>query len=202
MSPKTHDPKSAFSPWSSSPVMSSLLGSQPSPYRSSQQMTEAPAYTGDMEMADSSFPQSGSLQTEDLKGATGRIPTPINAQFSHTRAHLPSLGRHLGYLGQESDRRLPSPISEDDRSPSIMLEGIGGMQVDEDAVEEKLTPRKGHTRSKHNLREWSGYAHEPGGIKKFSMGYKSDCEKCRLRIPGHFSHVVTYPNDYDWTKDE
>lgn len=24
----------------------------------------------------------------------------------------------------------------------------------------------------------------------FSMGYRADCEKCRLRVPGHYSHIV------------
>ena len=24
----------------------------------------------------------------------------------------------------------------------------------------------------------------------FSMGYRADCEKCRERVPGHYSHVL------------
>ncbi|GBB92864.1 hypothetical protein RclHR1_02070007 [Rhizophagus clarus] len=26
----------------------------------------------------------------------------------------------------------------------------------------------------------------------FTMGRRSDCEKCRLRIPGHFNHVISH----------
>lgn len=33
---------------------------------------------------------------------------------------------------------------------------------------------------------------EIGGVKKksglFRMGFRGDCEKCRLRVPGHYSH--------------
>lgn len=181
--------------------MSSFQNSPSSPYRT-QQLSGPPAHSDDMDMMDNSSLHPGYLRTEDLKSTTGHVPTPINSHFSHARYNLSQPGCHLGYLGGELDRRLPSPISEDDKVPNTMLEGMSGMQVDENTAEEKITPRKGHTRSKHNLREWNGYPHEPGGIKKFSMGYKSDCEKCRLKIPGHFSHVLTYPNDYDWTKDD
>ncbi|GAB7363158.1 hypothetical protein MBLNU230_g3442t1 [Neophaeotheca triangularis] len=29
-----------------------------------------------------------------------------------------------------------------------------------------------------------------GGKRGFSMGYRSDCEKCRLRVPGHMNHFI------------
>ena len=58
--------------------------------------------------------------------------------------------------------------------------------------------KKGHTRSKHSLRNWTGFGEtgvssggNGGQPKKWSMGYRSDCEKCRNKVPGHFSHVVT-----------
>jgi hypothetical protein len=28
------------------------------------------------------------------------------------------------------------------------------------------------------------------GKVSFSMGYRADCEKCRLKVPGHYSHIV------------
>jgi hypothetical protein len=61
--------------------------------------------------------------------------------------------------------------------------------------EPKTALKKGHTRSKYSLRNWGGFGSEiPGvGVKRgFSMGYRSDCEKCRMRVPGHFSHVIIY----------
>lgn len=87
-------------------------------------------------------------------------------------------------------------------SPSIIIEGVHDMQMDvENAYQEpdKETPtKKGHQRSKHSLRQWTGFGHDmtgngAGTIKRsFSMGYRADCEKCRNKVPGHFSHIITY----------
>ncbi|KAI9744112.1 MAG: hypothetical protein M1818_002264 [Claussenomyces sp. TS43310] len=199
--PRDYEPKSAFSPWSSSPAMPCMQGSQRSPCRGSvPQISDAPFDVDDMEMTDPSLlPQSSYSYAPSSNNSAGRIPTPINAQFSHSRANVLSLDHDMSQCGHGAtrDRRLPSPISEDDASPRFMLEGISGIQMDEDARDEKPLLKKGHARSKHSLREWTGYPHEPGGLKRFSMGYKSDCEKCRLKIPGHFSHVITYRNDND-----
>ena len=30
----------------------------------------------------------------------------------------------------------------------------------------------------------------PAEKKRFCMGYRDDCEKCRQRVPGHFSHFL------------
>lgn len=30
----------------------------------------------------------------------------------------------------------------------------------------------------------------PSEKKRFCMGYRDDCEKCRMRVPGHFSHFL------------
>ncbi|KAG5926950.1 hypothetical protein E4U42_002769 [Claviceps africana] len=47
--------------------------------------------------------------------------------------------------------------------------------------------RKGHQRSKHTVNSWTW---QPGMKKSFSIGYRSDCEKCQLKVPGHFNHIV------------
>ncbi|PHH89338.1 hypothetical protein CDD83_6237 [Cordyceps sp. RAO-2017] len=47
--------------------------------------------------------------------------------------------------------------------------------------------RRGHTRSKHTVNTWTW---QPGMKKSFSIGYRSDCEKCRLKVPGHFNHII------------
>ncbi|RFU24262.1 hypothetical protein B7463_g12074, partial [Scytalidium lignicola] len=72
------------------------------------------------------------------------------------------------------------------------------LNPDPDSSMALTTPtKKGHVRSKHTLRNWTGLVPEPnrdgtGPRKGFSMGYRSDCEKCRMKVPGHFSHIVTY----------
>lgn len=72
--------------------------------------------------------------------------------------------------------------------------------------------KKGHERMRHSLRAWGSFLDgdedggggggggagppglAPGGAGKrgFSMGYRADCERCRMKVPGHFSHVVSY----------
>ncbi|KAM0246370.1 hypothetical protein ACHAQJ_010240 [Trichoderma viride] len=47
--------------------------------------------------------------------------------------------------------------------------------------------RRGHMRSKHTIDSWTW---QPGMKKSFSIGYRADCEKCRLKVPGHFNHIV------------
>ncbi|KAI0844242.1 hypothetical protein F5Y00DRAFT_208687 [Daldinia vernicosa] len=45
----------------------------------------------------------------------------------------------------------------------------------------------GHSRSKHTVNNWTL---QPGMKKSFSIGYRADCEKCRMKIPGHFNHII------------
>ncbi|KAG6035202.1 hypothetical protein E4U41_006168 [Claviceps citrina] len=59
---------------------------------------------------------------------------------------------------------------------------------DPDADHASRSPgRKGHQRSKHTVNSWTW---QPGMKKSFSIGFRSDCEKCRLKVPGHFNHIV------------
>ena len=50
------------------------------------------------------------------------------------------------------------------------------------------SPKKGHTRSKHTLNSWT--PPHPGMKRSFSIGYRADCEKCRMKVPGHFNHII------------
>lgn len=63
-------------------------------------------------------------------------------------------------------------------------EGDGSMDVEAGTPS---PPRKGHSRSKHTVNSWT---QQPGMKKSFSIGYRSDCEKCRLKVPGHFNHII------------
>lgn len=63
-------------------------------------------------------------------------------------------------------------------------EGEGCMDVE---AATPSPPRKGHSRSRHTVNNWT---QQPGMKKSFSIGYRSDCEKCRLKVPGHFNHII------------
>ncbi|CAF3492521.1 unnamed protein product [Fusarium graminearum] len=49
------------------------------------------------------------------------------------------------------------------------------------------SPRRGHIRSRHTVNNWTW---QPGMKKSFSIGYRSDCDKCRDKVPGHFNHII------------
>lgn len=107
----------------------------------------------------------------------------------------------------QNNRRLPSPISEcDDFVPSVVepssphgmehpnammdVETRAPSQHSEADLRSSPGPspeRRGHMRSKHTINSWTW---QPGMKKSFSIGYRADCEKCRLKVPGHFNHIV------------
>ncbi|KAK1957431.1 hypothetical protein LY78DRAFT_592387 [Colletotrichum sublineola] len=238
-------PKSRFSPWSSSPAPMSC---QPSPW--------GPAEPDcDMDMMDT----------------IGRLPTPIQPNFaaqvrggawggpgpavSHLSGVVNMGHMHAGFDADQSrciprsmeaaddwhavqNRRLPSPISEGEDSsshagsgsispPGMVLDNgfpsnltmrleqssldghgqhdMGMMEVEDrhhmmddttidsgptETTSAPATPspgRRGHIRSRHTVNSWTW---QPGMKKSFSIGYRADCEKCRLKVPGHFNHIV------------
>jgi hypothetical protein len=112
----------------------------------------------------------------------------------------------------QSNRRLPSPISEAEdpamqqhmhnapNSQQSYMEHPGaGMDVEaithvahahDSEGEASSSPDRrsmGHMRSKHTINNWTW---QPGMKKSFSIGYRADCEKCRLKVPGHFNHII------------
>jgi len=253
------EPKSCFSPWSS-PVTRNPLNSQPPPCPGISATHTDDTPIDDLEMMDSdpNHLSPGIFHPDQPNSSiSGRIPTPIHSQFStHARwnpannTRLPtyaedgssSMDHSKSYNTREDPRqfrRLPSPISEGENSPSVALQGFGEMQMDmgEDSYSDNYAfsgssdeskrgfsgssqelrgespptqlpfklpeilpspPKKGHCRSKHSLRNWGGVALDTNtsvaagvSVTKFSMGYRADCEKCRMKVPGHFSHIIT-----------
>ncbi|KAK5662320.1 hypothetical protein OQA88_8226 [Cercophora sp. LCS_1] len=91
---------------------------------------------------------------------------------------LPARSNSAGELGQAS----PPP-----REGTPGSESVNGNAMD---VESPATPspKKGHTRSRHTLNSWT--ALQPGMKRSFSIGYRADCEKCRMKVPGHFNHII------------
>ncbi|MCJ1320532.1 hypothetical protein MMC15_005872 [Xylographa vitiligo] len=139
------------------------------------------------------------------------MDTPTSSTHSEPTPKLGTLheAQHDLFMRR---RRLPSPISEDENmeSPTAVT---GGMlrRLDMTASHEPAYPpdidmMTPVTPSTTNLgySEWRdrrrgafdgrsvAHKHEqPGtpGKVVLSMGFKADCEKCRSRVPGHYSHL-------------
>jgi hypothetical protein len=98
-------------------------------------------------------------------------------------------------MEEDRSRRMPSPISEDEDIPDTPTEftqsqlsrlsfsqanPADDMDTETAATTLALPPTpRGRKRSGALT-----------GMGRFSMGYREDCEKCRQRVPGHYSHFL------------
>lgn len=148
----------------------------------------------------------GSSQESAHISSGGRIPTPRWGHFRSIDTSIdmidapPMIGNpsatHLepGYTYRQR-RRLPSPISEDE-SMLFQANTIPPSGMTEEMMF-RLDMRLDNSCSSTEQiqRAESPPAEEPASIQtrgkaKLSMGYRADCEKCRARVPGHYSHVI------------
>jgi len=98
--------------------------------------------------------------------------------------------------------RLPSPISEDETmiSPTSGAGGmLGRLNVCNNGAEGTSASRGwGVSDQQYDGREgsveprgwWKTKEKGKTGKTILSMGYRADCEKCRTRVPGHWSHFI------------
>lgn len=102
---------------------------------------------------------------------------------------------HLAHrLASQVSISTPDEVREDPMAnihPEDMQRGAGPSSPESiDVAGLPTTPpqgRRGHIRSRHTINSWTW---QPGMKKTFSMGYRTDCEKCRLKVPGHFNHII------------
>ena len=125
---------------------------------------------------------------------------PSNTEEDNPLVRLPSISlspSHGLSLGEQVQRRLAASHVDFDA-------------MDSGELEERLTVRKqrqrsgalSHGGSPSPVRapiamaplpmDDTAHYDGPGGRPKrsFSMGFRADCEKCRMRVPGHMNHFV------------
>lgn len=162
---------------------------------------------------------NASLFAAEPANANGRLPTPIHPTFKrsgmnglgfpsggaagglhHGNAGLsaPSMqvpiSRKMNKLEADHDRsrRMPSPISEDEDIPDTptaltqsQLARLSVSQADRMDMEQPPTAL-GPPPIPRGRKRSGAFT----GMGRFSMGYRDDCEKCRQRVPGHYSHFL------------
>jgi hypothetical protein len=118
----------------------------------------------------------------------------LNVTSHSTPMMLPPPRKGSGQGDQDRSRRMPSPISEDEDIPdtptALTQSQLSRLSVtthfnppdhmDADMLSSALPPTP-------RGRKRSGALTSVG---RFSMGYRDDCEKCRQRVPGHYSHFI------------
>ncbi|RKF57149.1 hypothetical protein OnM2_076045 [Erysiphe neolycopersici] len=149
---------------------------------------------------------SPGLVYHDVSTTTcSRIPTPIYSSFTYFRRNN-VFHKNINEIKSENVQKkvdlatkLPSPISEEDMSPSIIVAGLNDMQMSVDSSVQINNGRKGeykmmpfHSKSgfKSMTNHVSGNPNLDEIKKSFSMGYRANCEKCKMKVPGHFSHII------------
>ncbi|KAI1104981.1 hypothetical protein F4804DRAFT_166258 [Jackrogersella minutella] len=119
-------------------------------------------------------PTSPGMVLDSRQPAASQLQRPFLPHMPHsTNPHTMALHPNI---------QTVAPSSDGD---------AGMMDADPDASSAPPTPsprgKFGHSRSKHTLNSWTL---QPGMKKSFSIGYRADCEKCRMKIPGHFNHII------------
>ncbi|KAI0454139.1 hypothetical protein F5B21DRAFT_504629 [Xylaria acuta] len=120
-------------------------------------------------------PASPSMVLDNCSPVMAQLQRPILPHMAHTtNPHAIPLHPNI--------RMSPQPADAD----AAMMDTDGGSPASAPATP---SPRGkyGHTRSKHTLNNWTV---QPGMKKSLSIGYRADCEKCRMKIPGHFNHII------------
>ncbi|KAL6703339.1 hypothetical protein ACN47E_009757 [Coniothyrium glycines] len=134
-------------------------------------------------------PMSGSAGSMHTNSAPSGPPTSSGQPY-------PVWNPQRQDTGDERSRRMPSPISEDEDIPDTPTaltqsqlsrlsfshtNNADVMDTDASGISLALPPTpRGRKRSGALT-----------GMGRFSMGYRDDCEKCRQRVPGHYSHFLT-----------
>ncbi|KAL8992412.1 MAG: hypothetical protein Q9188_007592 [Gyalolechia gomerana] len=139
-------------------------------------------------------PRTVSYNPQEVNNG-GRIPTPIYGHFNHGPKSVtmdtdateitPRSQQEIAHDLFLRRRRLPSPISEDEAMDDP--DGMGGMLGRLD-----MGPKTNSQPPFRTNKMWGGG--EPAtptkGKMTISMGYRADCEKCRMKVPGHYNHFI------------
>ncbi|KAF2274119.1 uncharacterized protein EI97DRAFT_460512 [Westerdykella ornata] len=147
------------------------------------------------------------------------VPNPHHPNFIPI-PHVPPVPlpkKHAHIIDHDRARRMPSPISEDEDLPDTptawtqsqleRLSVTGERQFHMEIEESTPVPAASVATTDLSTSAHPEGSEPPGvlttptrgrkrsgalssGRGRFSMGYREDCEKCRMRVPGHYSHFL------------
>ncbi|RAK99720.1 uncharacterized protein BO80DRAFT_466030 [Aspergillus ibericus CBS 121593] len=93
-------------------------------------------------------------------------------------------------------QRLPSPVSDDEDAMAVSSKDSAS-DADMTYLSQPASPPPWDPETLVDLQpsmRLVDNAHTPASKKKvaFSMGYRADCDKCRRKVPGHYSHIIRH----------
>lgn len=162
-------------------IDSSECAESPQPWRSVESSQPSPCTI---------TPRILSYNPQEINNG-GRIPTPIYGHFNQVERNIemdspktdPQTQQEIAHNLFLRRRRLPSPISEDEATDAP--DGMGGMlgRLDMGQRPNAASPFRTN-------KMWGGGAAPAKGKITISMGYRADCDKCRMKVPGHYNHLI------------
>lgn len=159
-----------------------------------ERMQEEPQTAGTLV----STTRSQLLQTqESLWWQRRRLPSPISEGGDVVSEHKTET------MDTRKDaREFPDKDRSDKKSDWLNLESSMEVDGQEQSAPWLTVPRRMTEQSAHSHSSTSELtpATNPAAVGQnlaptksktsFTMGYRADCEKCRLKVPGHYSHIV------------
>lgn len=139
--------------------------------------------------------EQGARVPTPIVSATRSVHSPLKVLMSASPAFSSPLPTNTQNHLAPTMQRVPSPISEDEAHTPTTAAGsqlslltVSDMDIDVEPPEppelaEQVVVRKQRARS-------GAFTSPREPSKRFTMGYRDDCEKCRMRVPGHMSHFL------------
>ncbi|KAF1842600.1 uncharacterized protein K460DRAFT_346623 [Cucurbitaria berberidis CBS 394.84] len=127
-------------------------------------------------------------------GSAGGMNTSNGSLSALSMQAPPARHGNRQEMDDDRSRRIPSPISEDEDIPDTptaltqsQLSRLSFSHANADQMETEIPPTTLTLPPTPRGRKRSGAL---TGMGRFSMGYREDCDKCRQRVPGHYSHFL------------
>lgn len=119
-----------------------------------------------------------------------RLPSPISEGEDGLLSPMTGAGEMMERLGVGAGPRRDSTDSSRGRLGDGE-DGVDGMEVEgDDSMESQLGDRQRRGRSRSRRADGKDAIPGDGSRPVLSMGYRADCERCRARVPGHYTHVL------------
>lgn len=157
-------------------------------------------------LVDQSLVISEEPTTNSTEGNTPAPRSPVVRDMVQNSTSYTSQGVSRGpYASHDRvwwcGQRLPSPVSDNGDAMAISSKDSVS-DADMTYMSQPASPPPWYSETTPDVLQPAGSMgslkreqHIPSSSKKkaaISMGYRADCDKCRRRVPGHYSHIIRH----------
>lgn len=123
------------------------------------------------------------------------VPSPIDEDEVPTPPSAEAAGSQLSMLSVndmevESTADLPTITLHPARSSTFVLESTPEFEPMDSGADQVLVTKRRQRSGAQSNGSVSPARGDSTGPRGFSMGFRADCDKCQMRIPGHMSHFT------------